>query len=91
MSVLNSTQVEHSKIWWHFTCNGAEIKNTSIVWARTSIAWGSGEQKVIISKTIIWEWCSINTGTHIKNTQISPWKMIGKYMNIDGDYVGILQ
>lgn len=90
-SVLNSTQVERSKIWWHFTCNGAEIKNTSIVWARTSIAWGIWEQKVIINNTILWEGCSINTGTHIKNTEIAAWKMIGKYMNIDGDYIGVLQ
>lgn len=90
-SVLNSTLVEDSKIGWHFTCNGAEIRDTSIVGARTSIAWWSGKQKVIISKSTLWEWSSINTWTHIKNATIEPGKMVWKYLNIDGEYIWVLQ
>lgn len=90
-SVLNSTKVENSKIWWHFTCNGAEIINTSIVGARTSIAWGSWKQKVIINHATLWEWSCINTWTHVKNATIPAWKMIGKYMNIDWEYIWVLQ
>lgn len=90
-SVLNSTVVKDSTIWWHFTCNWAEIFNTSIVWARVSIAWWNWKEKVVISNSTIWEGSSINTWAHIKDADVNPWIIVWKYMNVDWLYIWSLQ